>query len=427
MVKVSLGSEVARKFVLTLVLALVVLAVSLGQARPSEGASKTGNSEVQLTQEERATFEEGAKKVAGLNDEQIKRVLKDPELYDDIPVRKGFVSRTVEASSTESSRAAYAPICRDKLAEIPYYDDKDRLVFKLTVIKNWCFDGDRVISGNMDNVTAWIREDARYTSEAGGWSFADYAQARTERFVPFAGRTYGGHQSTIAGKWEFRFPGDERSSNTIRNGISQIGKYDGTCDSVSYYPQAAVITSAPRPLSQSKSASFTFSTPTAGTSFKCSLDGSGLVDCSSPKSYSSLSEGNHTFRLNAVDADGRAVLRPRPHTFKVDTIAPTVSSTTPTAGATGVGAGTNVVAIFSEDVEALTLIGNFSVVKAGTTTPVETSISYDPSTRKAVLNPTSNLATGTKYTVRIEGGTGGVEDRAGNTLANDKVWSFTVG
>lgn len=426
MVEMTLEAKVARRFLMALLLALVVLAISLGQAHPSKGASKEGGAGVQLTREERAAFEEGAKKVAGLNDEQIERVLKDPELYDDIPVRRGFVSRTVDAPSTRSSRAAYAPVCRDKLTEIPYYDNNDRLVFKLTAIKNWCFDGDRVLSGNMDNVTAWIREDARYTPETGGWSYADYAQARTERFVPSAGRTYGGHQSTVAGKWELRLSSEERSSKTIRNGISQVGKYDGTCDSISYYPQAAVITSAPRALSQSKSASFTFSTPTAGTTFKCSLDGNGLADCSSPKSYSSLSEGNHTFRLNAVDAEGRAVLRPRPHVFRVDSVAPMVSSTTPSAGATGVGAGTNIVAIFSEDVEAISLLGNFTLVKAGTNTPVETAITYDPSTRKAVLNPVSNLVPGTRYTARIEGGAGGVEDRAGNLLAVDKAWTFTV-
>jgi hypothetical protein len=43
-----------------------------------------------------------------------------------------------------------------------------------------------------------------------------------------------------------------------------------------------------------------------------------------------------------------------------------------------------------------------------------------------VLNPVTNLTPGTRYTARINGGSGGVTDRAGNLLAADRVWSFTV-
>ncbi|MCW3016577.1 MAG: OmpA protein, partial [Solirubrobacterales bacterium] len=71
----------------------------------------------------------------------------------------------------------------------------------------------------------------------------------------------------------------------------------------------------------SKSASFYFSDDEAGVSFLCSLDGSTFAACSSPKSYSGLSQGSHTFRVEAVDAAGN-VSAPRSWTWTVDTVDP---------------------------------------------------------------------------------------------------------
>ena len=86
-----------------------------------------------------------------------------------------------------------------------------------------------------------------------------------------------------------------------------------------------------------------------------------------------------------------------------------------------------VAAVFSENVEAITLVeGNFTLVKAGTTTPIQAYISYEPTTRKTALKPVDNLDPGATYTAKIRGGADGVTDRAGNPLAADKIWSFTV-
>ena len=69
--------------------------------------------------------------------------------------------------------------------------------------------------------------------------------------------------------------------------------------------------------------------------------------------------------------------------------------------------------------------------KKGTTAPISAVVSYDPSTNKAVLNPTANLKRGAKYTAVVATG---AEDLAGNgldqapALTGDqpKQWSFTV-
>jgi hypothetical protein len=415
-------------------MALLLVFNGVVRAQPSDSAEPRESTATTLTAEERAAFVEGAKKVAGLNDAQIAKVLKNPEMIDDIPVSTRFTSRTVEAPSTtvsggtQQARAAYAPVTRTKLATLNYNDANGKLLFKTEVIKTWVFDGDRVISGSMNDVTTWVREDARYSPEAGGWRYAEDSEAHTERFVAYAGRANGGHKSTFAGRFDFFYPFEAQPAAQIRQGVVQIGHYQGTCDSTAYAPKGAIVVrSGPSGPSQSTTAAFEFSSAEdAGATFKCRLDGAGFAGCSSPKSYASLSQGAHTFRLVGEDSSGNAMIRPPTRAFTVDTVAPTVTSTAPISGATGVAAGSSVAAVFSEDVEALTLIDGFTIVKAGTTTPVDANPGYEPSTRRAVLDPVANLTPGATYTARIKGGTSGIKDRASNPLVADKVWSFTV-
>ena len=50
----------------------------------------------------------------------------------------------------------------------------------------------------------------------------------------------------------------------------------------------------------STSASFSFTANRSGATFQCSLDAGSYAACSSPKSYSGLADGSHTFRVLAV-------------------------------------------------------------------------------------------------------------------------------
>jgi hypothetical protein len=69
-------------------------------------------------------------------------------------------------------------------------------------------------------------------------------------------------------------------------------------------PPVPSIDSAPSDPSSTSSASFGFSDTEFGVSFLCQLDGGGFSACTSPKSYSGLSEGSHTFQVEAVDGAG---------------------------------------------------------------------------------------------------------------------------
>ena len=53
-------------------------------------------------------------------------------------------------------------------------------------------------------------------------------------------------------------------------------------------------------------------------------------------------------------------------------------------------------------------------------------MSYDAALRRATLDPTSLLTGGATYGVTVRGGATGVKDAAGNALAADDSWSFTI-
>ena len=105
-------------------------------------------------------------------------------------------------------------------------------------------------------------------------------------------------------------------------------------------------------------------------------------------------------------------------TGPADTIAPTVSATNPTNGATGVAV---ITALFSEAMKASTITtATFAVTGA---TAVAGTVSYDSSTHIARFTPSSALAASTTYTATIMTG---VKDVAGNALASNHVWSFAT-
>src|SRR5256884_8858157 len=76
-------------------------------------------------------------------------------------------------------------------------------------------------------------------------------------------------------------------------------------------PPDTVIDSGPSGTTSSSGATFSFHSPTSGTTFECKLDGPGSATgswgaCSSPKSYTNLAGGSYTFSVRAVDAQGTA-------------------------------------------------------------------------------------------------------------------------
>ena len=159
-----------------------------------------------------------------------------------------------------------------------------------------------------------------------------------------------------------------------------------------------------------------------------------------PQLYSTLQS-----RLNALRACSGAECRsaegfsgtPPP----TDTISPRVTSTVPTAGATGVAPSSNLTATFSEKMMPSSITTStfklFKVNPDGTQTQItNVTVALSTDGLKATLNPfgtstTTHLARGTKYRGVI---TTGAKDVADNQLDQNtttaglqqKAWSFTT-
>jgi hypothetical protein len=131
-----------------------------------------------------------------------------------------------------------------------------------------------------------------------------------------------------------------------------------------------------------------------------------------------LADGAHT--LNLIGISGSTTKDITLH-FTVDTQDPSVTSTTPTSGATGVAANSNIVATFSETMDSSTISTGTFTLRDNNAAAVTGSVSYSGNT--ATFNPTNDLQPNTVYTASLSTS---VEDMAGNSLPSTYSWSFTT-
>ncbi|MEK6738615.1 MAG: Ig-like domain-containing protein, partial [Planctomycetota bacterium] len=102
----------------------------------------------------------------------------------------------------------------------------------------------------------------------------------------------------------------------------------------------------------------------------------------------------------------------------MDTTAPTVSSTSPAEGDTGMAINSTITATFSEEMQSSSLDTNTFTISDGSDN-ISGSVSYSDTT--ATFTPSGNLSSYSAYTAQI---TTGVRDLAGNAMASLYTWSF---
>jgi parallel beta-helix repeat protein len=136
-----------------------------------------------------------------------------------------------------------------------------------------------------------------------------------------SGKTYSG---LADGSYTFRL----RATDTANNVESPVtGKTftvtNGTTDTT---PPNTTIDSGPAEGSTDTdgSVTFTFSSSETGSTFECKLDSAAYASCTSPKSYSDLADGSHTFAVRATDSANNVDASAASRTFNVDV--PTVDS-----------------------------------------------------------------------------------------------------
>ena len=103
---------------------------------------------------------------------------------------------------------------------------------------------------------------------------------------------------------------------------------------------------------------------------------------------------------------------------------PTVTTTTPAAGAVDVPIGVQPTARFNELMDPAS-VSAFELRDAANAL-VPATVTYDDATSTATLVPTAALTYGNTYTATVKGGPAGVKDGSGNPLATDRVWSFST-
>ena len=193
-------------------------------------------------------------------------------------------------------------------------------------------------------------------------------------------------------------------------------------------PAASVVAPFPSTPTLDNTPTFNYTSNETGARFDCQLLPSNATwdsTCASPMTYDAQVNGTYLFNVRAIDAAGN-VGTAATRTVRIgpaDTVAPTVTARGPGASATNVAIGSNVTATFSEFMQGVS--GTTYTLRNAAGTVIPATVTYDQATRRATLNPTSNLAPNTVYTVRLTGGTTAIRDTANIALASTS-WTFTT-
>ncbi len=180
-------------------------------------------------------------------------------------------------------------------------------------------------------------------------------------------------------------------------------------------PPETTITSGPSGAVNTDSATFKFVSSEPGSTFRCRLDGATFSPCSSPKSYTGLSGGSHTFRVRAIDPAGNPDPTPAVRTWTVDTTAPSITSLKPEPGS-DIRDQTPLIAATVSDKQTDLSKDTIKLYLDGENIPRE-AFSYNRDTDR--LSYTSSKLSYGSHTVRIV-----ARDAAGNV--GSKKWTFEV-
>jgi hypothetical protein len=153
-------------------------------------------------------------------------------------------------------------------------------------------------------------------------------------------------------------------------------------------PTQVIIDSGPPQLTNSTTASFAFSSDESDATFECRLDDGLFEKCTSPKKYTGLSEGYHTFEVRAVGVAGPDFTGVAYWDWTVDTTAPAapVISSPPEGGRVGSSFTVSGTAEPDSTVqlsEGTTSKGSATASSTGTWSMVLTSITEGSHTYKA--------------------------------------------
>lgn len=172
----------------------------------------------------------------------------------------------------------------------------------------------------------------------------------------------------------------------------------------------------------SNGAYFTWSDVPGATSFQVSLrsgtNNSVTTTVATAYAPSELSSGDYTWSVTALDAAGKPLGTSAVRSFKVDSIAPTLTSMKPTGSASPKSV---FVATFSEKVKGVSK-KTMKLYQKGKNKPLKAKVVLKG--RKAKLKPAKKLKKGKTYIVKLKHTS--IQDVAGNRLVKPAKWNVVV-
>ena len=167
-----------------------------------------------------------------------------------------------------------------------------------------------------------------------GSSYAAFAFTSSESGSTFACSLDGGafrrclSPTSYAGLSDGPHTFSVRATDVAGNTDPTPAERSWTVDTVA--PETSILSGPPTP-SDSNKASLAFASE-AGAKFECLLDDRPWTACSSPKAYSGLRDGTHTFKVRATDQARNTDATPATWTWTIDAFGPQLAIERPTTG-----------------------------------------------------------------------------------------------
>ncbi|HBI34355.1 MAG TPA: hypothetical protein DEA43_01615 [Candidatus Moranbacteria bacterium] len=171
-------------------------------------------------------------------------------------------------------------------------------------------------SANISTGTFNVAQDVTLTCDDGTGSGCDKIYYTTDNSDPTTSST------------QYTAPINIPTTTTLKYFSQDLATNSETINSQTYTIDTAApnttITDGPEALTNAVAATFQFDATETAT-FQCKIDGETFASCESPKEYTSLAEGEHTFYVKAIDSATNEDLTPASFTWNIDITAPTTT------------------------------------------------------------------------------------------------------
>jgi hypothetical protein len=144
-------------------------------------------------------------------------------------------------------------------------------------------------------------QDATFECSLDGAAFTDCSSPKD-----YTGLALGNHELRV------------RAKDWVGNADGSPATYNWKIEPDTTAPETTLGSEAPPATTTSTTARFSFSSNDQGATFECSIDGFAFIACSSPKEYTSLTVGSHSFRVRAKDAAGNVDSTPASHVWTIE-------------------------------------------------------------------------------------------------------------